>query len=562
MSLFSTIQQSSGALQAAQIGLQVVGNNIANANTEGYTRTRLEQSPAAAVRVGGLITGQGVRPTGVRQIFDKALAERLYNATTAMEGAGTVEKAYLQLEEITSDLDNTGLNQQLSLFNNALHELSTQPNDSSAREFVIQQGDALAQSLRSNHERATERQKIWNNEISGYADDINRLTERIAKLNVEIATLEGGGSSGSDAAELRDQRNKNLRELSSFIDINVQELDNGNLSLFVGGDYLVSEGSRREVASVYDEKSGGQQIRIVQSDSPLQLSGGKVAGTIEARDTVFGNYLKDLNEITAALIHTVNRVHSQGQGRVGFEELTSDHQADPGVPLDSAGLPWTPENGSFEMDVVDRSGEVVSSHRIDVQVMGEVGDSTISSVASDIDDIPGITATVTSKGELRIASDSPTGQFTFGEDTSGFLAAAGINGFFEGSGPLDINVSAKLKANNDLLSVSAGGIGEDTETLVRMLDLVDTPTEAGDGRSVRDLYEQTIASIGQKVSLQKSAAEGVRNFQATLESEHLATTGVNIDEEAIKLISYQRAFQASSRVISTASEMLEILVNL
>lgn len=562
MSLFSTIQQSAGALQAAQIGLQVVGNNIANAHTEGYVRTRLEQSPAAAVRIGDLITGQGVRPTGVRQIFDEALAERLSDATTALAGAESVEKAYLELEEITTDLDNAGLNRQLSLFNNAIHELSTQPNDPSAREFLILQGDALARSIRATHERAVDRQANWNNEIAGFANDINRLTERIAKLNTEIATLEGGGLSGSDATGLRDQRYQDLQELASFIDINVQELDNGNLSVFVGGDYLVSEGHRREVASVFNQAAGGQEIRFVQTDSPLQVRGGKVAGTIEARNTVFGNYLQDLNRLTESLIRTVNDVHSQGQGRVGFDELKAEHETDPGVPLAAAGLPWSPRNGAFEIRVVDNNGETISTHQIDVKSLGQVGDSTINSIAAQIDDVEGVSASVSNDGRLQIGSDSPTSQFIFGEDTSGFTSAAGLNTFFKGTSAADVGVSQQLLDNNDLLAISRGGIGADTETLTSLLDLVDTPSEANGGKSVRGIYEEAIATIGQKISLQKSATDGLRNFQATLESQHLATTGVNIDEEAIKLISYQRAFQASSRVITTASEMLELLVSL
>ncbi len=95
-----------------------------------------------------------------------------------------------------------------------------------------------------------------------------------------------------------------------------------------------------------------------------------------------------------------------------------------------------------------------------------------------------------------------------------------------------------------------------------LLDLIDQPLDHLDGRSVRDTYETTVSGLGQKISLQQSATEGLRNFYATLQSQHLAITGVNIDEESIKMISYQRAFQASSRVIATASEMLELLVNL
>lgn len=95
MSLIGTIQQSAGALQAAQIGLQVVGNNIANANTSGYIRQELEQASASAVRDGGLIKGLGVRTTGIVQTIDKALVERMYQAKSALDGAEALQRLIL-----------------------------------------------------------------------------------------------------------------------------------------------------------------------------------------------------------------------------------------------------------------------------------------------------------------------------------------------------------------------------------------------------------------------------------------------------------------------------------
>ena len=104
MSLLSTIQQSAGALQVNQIGLQVVGNNIANANTPGYIRQQLQQVSAGAVREGNLIKGFGVRADGIIQIVDKALVERMYNAQTSLSGSETLDKAYSQLEELTTSM--------------------------------------------------------------------------------------------------------------------------------------------------------------------------------------------------------------------------------------------------------------------------------------------------------------------------------------------------------------------------------------------------------------------------------------------------------------------------
>jgi flagellar hook-associated protein 1 FlgK len=266
--------------------------------------------------------------------------------------------------------------------------------------------------------------------------------------------------------------------------------------------------------------------------------------------------------MAASLIRSVNEVHSQGQGRRGYEKLVTSIASDTGVPLVNAGLPWDPRNGSFDMHVVDDQGQLISSHRVNVRKLGQVDDSTVRSIVEDINAISGIQANVTSEGKIEILSESPTASFTFGEDTSGFLAAAGINTFFSGRSGFDIRVNELLVQNSDFLAISRGGIGEDTDALSTLIDLVDQPLVYLDGRSVRETYESSVSGLGQKIALQENATEGLRNFYATLESQHLAITGVNIDEESIRMIAYQRAFQASSRVIATASEMLELLVSL
>ncbi len=562
MSLFGTIQQSAGALQVAQIGLQVVGNNIANANTPGYIRQQLQQASSISVREGNLIRGLGVRPTGITQAVDKALAERMFSAKTDLVGAETLEKAFSQLEELTTDLDNNGLGQQLSLFNNALHELASQPGDASLRDFVVLQGDTLATNIRRQREEVLGRRELWNGDLDAISDQINRLSNRVARLNLEIATIEGGGLIGSDATGLRDQRYRDLEELAGLININIQEQESGAVAVFVGGDYLISNGISRDVYTAYNTKVNGSEVRIVETDSPLQVTSGQLASTIVARDQIFGEYVDNLDNVASSLIRAINEVHSQGQGRRGYEEIVSTNVADTGVPLQDAGLPWVPRNGTFDMSVVDEDGQVVSNHRIDVRLLGQVTDSTIQSIVADIDAIAGISAAVTSEGRVEISSDSPSAFFTFGEDTTGFLAAMGINTFFSGNSAVDIDLNSYVLNDADFLAISRGGINEDTEVLTDLVDIVDKPLPQLKDRSARETYEDSISTLGQKISLQQSATEGLRSFHATLQGQHLAITGVNIDEEAIKMITYQRAFQASSRVIATASEMLELLVNL
>jgi flagellar hook-associated protein 1 len=561
MSLFGAIQQANSGLQAAQVGLQVVGNNIANANTPGYIRQRLELTPTVATREGSLLLGHGVRTTGVVQQIDKALAERLYAASTAVSGGETLDKAYNQLEELVGTLDGGGIPGQLTLFNNALHDLTTQPNDRSLRDFVVLQGDALARSIRTTHQQALDRQLEFDGDLAGISDQINQQLERVAQLNVQIATIEGGGVLGSDATGLREQRYAAIEALAKYVDLNIQEVPSGSISIFVGGDYLVAEGSFRDVVTAYNQADEGFEIRIRETDSPLQGRGGIFGATVQARTEVFGAFLKDLDELASGLVRALNDVHSQGQGRIGFDELTGTNGGQVGVPLRNAGLPFSPTNGTFEISVLDSQGKVVSKNNIAVRAINQVGDSTLDSIAADIDAIDGLSAHITSDGKLSIVSESQV-SFVFGEDTSGLVSAAGLNTFFVGTGANDIQVNEVVKQNSDYLAVSKSGIGEDTDALTSLVDLVDKPLDSLQGKSVRGIFDSNVAVLGQRVSLQRSITEGASNYYSTLQSQHLGITGVNIDEESIRLITYNRAFQASARVITVANELLDILVSL
>lgn len=560
--LLGSIQQSANALSVAQIGIQVVGNNIANTNTPGYIRQELQQASAFGSRQGNLIVGAGVRPTGIRQKVDQQLLERIFNAQTALSGAESLQQAYGQLEELTNDLGNNGLNNQFSQFDAALQELSTQPNDPSLREFVILQAETLTEALRDNRTQAVSRRELFNNDLENAVGEINRLTDRIARLNIDIATIEGGGLVPSDATGLRDQRYTDLEELSRYVNINIQEQTSGTINVFVGGDYLISNGIRREVYTAFNESIDGTEVRIIETDSPLQATGGLIGASGTARDEVFGDYIDRLDSLTAGLIRAVNEVHSSGQGGKGFSEVESTYTADVGVPLRDAGLAFEPDNGSFDLNLHDQDGELISSHRIDVRNLGGVGDSTINSIVAQLDAIDGLASSVDSNGLITIETEASTATFSFIDDNSGFLAAAGINTFFTGTSALDIAINPKLRQDTDFLAVSRNGIGNDTEVLSDLIGIVDRPQDHLGNTSVRGRYEQTITGSGQRAALQRSSAEGLSDFYNTLQSQHLAISGVNIDEESIRLIAYQRAFQASSRVISTASELLELLVNL
>jgi flagellar hook-associated protein 1 FlgK len=144
------------------------------------------------------------------------------------------------------------------------------------------------------------------------------------------------------------------------------------------------------------------------------------------------------------------------------------------------------------------------------------------------------------------------------------LAALGLNTFFTGStaGTLSVNDEVRGISNAAKFAASQGGVGEDAHNAERLAAFLDQPLESAGNASFTDLYNQLLNEVTQGSSIAQSVAEGFRVFEDTLKGQEQAVSGVSIDEEAIKMITLQRIYQASARYIQTISELLDILVNL
>ncbi len=247
MSLYSSIQLANNSLRANQIGLQVVGQNIANANTPGYLREEVQLSPAPTQRQGGVLTGLGVNVDAVVQKVDKFLQSRLRDATSDRAGSETQQQTYANLEQILGELSDSDLSTSLNNFFSGVNEILNQPESVATRNLATLQGKTLAGDIQRLDQRVRDVRTNLNDQVKATADDINRLTEQIRDLNVRIATAEGGDVSKSDAVGLRDQREQALNSLAELIDIRVDEQPSGAVNVAVNGSYLVSDGIRREV---------------------------------------------------------------------------------------------------------------------------------------------------------------------------------------------------------------------------------------------------------------------------------------------------------------------------
>jgi flagellar hook-associated protein 1 FlgK len=565
MTLLSTIQLSKNALHAAQLGLQVTSNNIANANTPGYLRQRLIQSPSLPQRYGQLVLGLGVEIDAVVQVADRFLMERMRAADSDLSFGEAQESAYAQLEALIGELSDNDLSTSLTSFFASIHEILNQPESTSVRNLAVLQGRTLADDVRRLFAGIQQAREDVNTRVVAAADEINRLLETIADLNVQIVEAEGGDVSDSDAVGLRDRRAIALADLAKLIDIRTAEQPAGDVSVHLGGEFVVFGGTWREVkiANSSDRGQNVAEIRLAETDAPINTTSGKVAGLYAARDEILGGALDDLNALTEALIFEFNRIYAGGQGLEGHTSLTGQFGVtDTTLALNQAGLAFTPDNGGFEVQVRNKQTGLTETTAIAVDLNGLGPETTLDDLAAALDAIDGISATINADRQLVITSDSPLVEFSFADDTSGVLAALGINTFFTGTDASNIRVSQYVQDHPGRFSSSLTGVGEDTQIAGRLANLLTAPLGGQSGESLATLYDRMTSDIAQGAADTRSATEGYRVFQRTLEAQHLSISGVNLDEEAVRMITYQRAFQASARVIQAITEMLDILVNL
>jgi flagellar hook-associated protein 1 FlgK len=566
MSLFGSIRIGANSLRANDIALQVVGQNIANANTPSYIREDVILNPAPTQRVGGLLLGLGVQVDAVIQKIDSFLEERLRGAVSEQGEAETVEQVYAQLEGLINALADVNVGSLMTGFFNSISEILNQPGDRSIRNLVVLQGQRLAQDIQRLADRAQRLRNELNDRVKNMADDINRLLEEIRVLNVRISNTEGGQVSKSDAVGLRDQRLAALEKLARLIDIRVIEQPSSGVVVYRGGDYLVYEGTARQVqvALQYEGGYAKADIHLSDTDAPLSPNSGQLRGLLDARDQVLGRFVDQLDQFAKTLIFEFNKVHSSGQGLNGYTRLTSQYQVDDlAAPLDDAGLPFAPVNGSFQLLVYNRRTGLTKSTEIKVNLGGLGRPTTLTSLVDAINSqVEGVRAEINYDKRVTLRTLSAEDELAFANDTSGVLAALGLNVFFTGTGARDIAVSSEVTRDPAKFAASRSGVGADTSNAVEMSQLIDKPLASRDGASLAVLYNWLVSEATQGSAIAKSVADGARVFEISLRGQKLSTSGVNLDEEAVRMIAHQRAYQAAAKYIAALAELFELLVRL
>ncbi len=438
-------------LAAAQRGIDVVSHNVANVNTEGYTRQRVDQTSAfptlGARPFGPGAYGTGVQVTGVRQLRDTLLDDGVRSALAQQGQSEEVNRAMSSVQDIAGSLED-GLGTDLTRFWSSWSDVAANPQGITARSSVIDAGTRLASTLQGASNRIDGLASSSKGRMSGYADQVTALAATVAKLNGSILDVTTAGGTPNDFI---DQRNVAVEQLSKLTGAQVRN-NGAMIDVIVGGGLLV--------AGVQS------QTMTVDGDPPsVKLDGSEVAagGSMGALQNLATNGLDDLRQrldlIANGLRDAMNTAHAAG---------------------------------------------------------------------TDLD------------GQSGIA-------------------------FFTGSGAADFAVNTDLTAQK--IAASTSGETADGNNALAMADVryattIGTPANPGNpsitaGDAVADL----VADLGRQAAGAQRGVDASTSMVTALDGQRAETSGVSIDEEMTTLLSYQRAYEAAARIITTSDTMLDTLIN-
>ncbi len=344
----SALSLTAGALDADQAALSVVANNVANANTTGYTEETPNWQENQPIDVGGIQMGDGVTETGAVSQRDRVLQERLDQQQQLASSSGTRLTALNTMQALfTPDSGSSNstagdIGNDITSFFDSFSSLEANATNNALREQVLSSASTLAGDISNAADSLNSQRAALDQEASGVVSQVNSLTAAIAQLNLQIQSA----SPGSDAGTLEDQRQQDLSSLSQLIGINQVTTENNGLSITTtSGQLLVSEGQNFQLttgtsAGVTDFFIGGTDIT-----SQLMSGGGELGGYLTARDSDIPSLLGSLDQLAYGISTSVNSQNSAGTDLNGVTGTAAS-------PLNIFSQPTTVAGSAAGMSVI------------------------------------------------------------------------------------------------------------------------------------------------------------------------------------------------------------------
>ncbi len=617
-SINSALNVMTGALAADQAALSLVANNVANANTPGYTVEKPNFQQNAPVGAGPGAVGNGVTETGATSQRNRVLEERLDQQQQMASASSTRLAALNDIQALfTPDSGSSSANagnigSDITNFFDSFSSLEGDPTNNAMREQVLSSASTLAGDISSAAGSLNAQSAALDQDASGVAGQVNSLTGAIAQLNLEIQSNSPNGDGGA----LEDQRQQDISQLSQLIGINQVTTENNGLSITTtSGQLLVSEGSNFQLTTgtvngVTDFFLGGTDIT-----SDLGSGGGQLGGYLTARDTDIPNALSSLDQLAYSISTSVNAQNNSGADLDGATGTVAN-------PLHIFNEPVTVAGSAANMIVVMTdpnqiaaagagSGTEDNSNAVAMAKLAEEslgGPTTSLSLTQNLDSATPVNATTT--GNMQVydtLGKSYQGIVTYtqeGANTWGYAVALPAAAFASGvstpvTGTKTFNpVAGNLiqiqptgaanpetvgTAGDDVSSIPLGfaGLADGAANLEigwNLLAANGTPminqsaaASAQTGQSQNgfagnqtpiDYYSNFVSTLGSTVSEVQTENTAQNASVTQLQTQNNALSSVNLNDEAAAMSTLENSYQAASQVFTLLNTIMTSALNL
>jgi|TARA_B100001079_G_scaffold27093_1_gene20658 flagellar hook-associated protein 1 FlgK len=549
------------ALSINQRAMQTVGHNIANQETEGFSRQQV-RSGTSAPDPTGLGGGADAQPTS--RVYDKFVQRKILQENPRSEMFKSRGEFLQKIEIIFSETEGNGLHKALNEFWNSWSQLSNQPESEPARMRVKEQSDVLASRFRGMHSQLSGLRKEINGRLVATVNKVNELGQKVAELNRQIFSYEGRQRVAND---MRDARNQAIEELSALVDVNSFEDPNGRTTVIIGRDWTLVEGINRYQL---DGKMKGGELGMLNIDGvstndnrrdlTRTFREGEMAEMLRMRDDTIVEYQKNLDEIAFGLAGKVNKIHASGTGINSAAEMMKSTFGLNSAALNQP-LPFL-KDGIFQLHLVDPHNEILETYEIEVQAGKDTLPDIVKRLNQTVNDPGLLQASIEGDGSLLLQSGTDY-KFIFGEDQSSLAQVLGLNSFFDTlKGAEDIQLSGHILENTNNISTGKDLIPGDNRIALEIAKLQTRPTMRDETMTFDEYYNGVLTGMGLKIQRNNTEQAQQESMVKQFKEIRSSISSVNMDEELADMMQYQKAYEASARFINTIDKMMETVINM
>ncbi|PMZ98242.1 MULTISPECIES: flagellar hook-associated protein FlgK [unclassified Pseudomonas] len=314
----SLINIGMSGLGAAQSGMYVLGNNIANADVESYSRQQMVQKTKGAQQVGQVFMGTGTTLADVRRVYNAFIENQLRTTTSLSSDANTYLNQIGPLNTALSGAD-TGITAALKSFFSAMQDASAKPTEDASRQLLLTSAQSLAKRFNTLSAQFTQQNANINGSLGSMAEQVNNITKTIADLNQQIAKL---GVVNGQPNDLLDQRDGAVRELNKLVGVDVVERE-GSYDIYLKNGQSLVLGNSTQTLGVEPAPTDPTRMNLVLNRGSTKMditdstTGGEIGGLLRYRKDTLDPALNELGRVALVVADAINSQLAQGIDKNG-----------------------------------------------------------------------------------------------------------------------------------------------------------------------------------------------------------------------------------------------------